>query len=44
MPCAQAARQHVRTNHDWAHNAQRYQVVYLRLLGKSDDGRIPVAA
>ncbi|MWV26540.1 TIGR04063 family PEP-CTERM/XrtA system glycosyltransferase [Aurantiacibacter rhizosphaerae] len=39
-----AARAHVRTNHDWARNAQRYQVVYLRLLGESDDGRIPAAA
>ena len=39
-----AARQHVRANHDWADNAQRYQVVYLRLLGESDEGRIPAAA
>ncbi len=39
-----AARQHVRTRHDWASNAQRYQVVYLRLLGESDDGRTSAAA
>ncbi len=39
-----AARRHVRANHDWADNAQRYQVVYLRLLGESDEGRIPAAA
>ena len=38
------ARQHVRTRHDWASNAQRYRVVYLRLLGESDDGRKPAAA
>ena len=40
----QAARAHVRTHHDWATNIQRYQVVYLGLLGESDHGRIPAAA
>ncbi len=39
-----AGRAHVRTHHDWAKNAQRYRVVYLRLLGNSDDGRISAAA
>lgn len=39
-----AARTHVRDHHDWATNIQRYQVVYLGLLGKSDDGRVPAAA
>lgn len=40
----QAARDHVKTRHDWATNIQRYQVVYLGLLGKSSDSRIPAAA
>jgi len=39
-----AARKHVLTRHDWQTNIQRYQVVYLSLLGQSDDGRIPAAA
>ncbi len=39
-----AAREHVRNRHDWATNAQRYQVVYLGLLGQPNDGRIPAAA
>ena len=39
-----AARNHVRQHHDWATNAQRYQVIYLSLLGQSHDGRIPAAA
>ncbi|WAT17002.1 glycosyltransferase, exosortase A system-associated [Aurantiacibacter sp. MUD11] len=40
----EAARAHVQANHDWATNAQRYQVVYLGLLGESSDSRIPAAA
>ncbi|MFB0612120.1 TIGR04063 family PEP-CTERM/XrtA system glycosyltransferase [Aurantiacibacter poecillastricola] len=39
-----AARVHVREHHDWATNAQRYRAVYLRLLGRADDGRVPAAA
>ena len=35
---------HVRENHDWHTNAQRYQVVYQALLGRSPNGRIPAAA
>jgi len=38
------AREHVRNRHDWATNAQRYQVVYLSLLDRLEDGRIPAAA
>ncbi|MGB3797152.1 MAG: TIGR04063 family PEP-CTERM/XrtA system glycosyltransferase [Alteraurantiacibacter sp.] len=38
------ARQHVHTHHDWATNAQRYQVVYLRLLGASGNIRTAAAA
>ena len=40
----QAARAHVETNHDWATLIQRYQVVYLGLLGPTVDSRIPAAA
>ncbi|MEL1251992.1 TIGR04063 family PEP-CTERM/XrtA system glycosyltransferase [Aurantiacibacter gilvus] len=40
----QAARDHVKAQHDWATNIQRYQVVYLGLLGKPLDSRIPAAA
>ncbi|WP_338241847.1 TIGR04063 family PEP-CTERM/XrtA system glycosyltransferase [Aurantiacibacter hainanensis] len=39
-----AAHAHVRENHDWSTNAQRYRTVYLALLGKRDDGRVPAAA
>ncbi len=39
-----AARDHVKARHDWATNIQRYQVVYLGLLGKPLDSRIPAAA
>jgi glycogen(starch) synthase len=31
-----AGREHVETRHDWATNVQRYQVVYQKLLGPSD--------
>ena len=37
-------RDHVRTNHDWHRNAQRYQVVYQSLLGKTADRPISAAA
>ncbi|KLE31412.1 TIGR04063 family PEP-CTERM/XrtA system glycosyltransferase [Aurantiacibacter gangjinensis] len=40
----QAARAHVRANHDWATNVQRYQVVYQRLLGGPSNSRMPDAA
>jgi PEP-CTERM/exosortase A-associated glycosyltransferase len=40
----EAARAHVLKRHDWETNIQRYQVVYLGLLGQSDDGRIRAAA
>ena len=39
-----AAKAHVRTHHDWATNAQRYQSVYLMLLGKNPNSRISAAA
>ncbi|GAA5055808.1 glycosyltransferase family 4 protein [Erythrobacter westpacificensis] len=39
-----AGYEHVRERHDWAANAQRYQVVYRGLLGAIHDGRIPAAA
>lgn len=39
-----AAYEHVRKRHDWATNAQRYQVVYLGLLGADHDGRVSAAA
>jgi glycosyltransferase involved in cell wall biosynthesis len=39
-----AARNHVGAHHDWATNSQRYQVVYLSLLGKPSDSRFPAAA
>ena len=39
-----AARDHVRTRHDWSANARRYLGVYQAVLGRSDAGRIPAAA
>ena len=38
------AVEHVRDNHDWAVNAQRYQDVYQRLLPQPPDKSVPVAA
>lgn len=38
------AQAHVRENHDWQRNAQRYQVVYQALLGQQPKSRIPAAA
>ena len=38
------ARRHVAQNHDWARNAQRYQLVYQALLGPKEDGRLTAAA
>ena len=35
---------HVRANHDWHANAQRYQVVYQAMLERPANGRIPAAA
>ena len=39
-----AGRAHVRDNHDWHANVQRYQPVYQRLLGGTCNSRIPAAA
>ena len=35
---------HVRTNHDWARNVHRYQVVYQVLLAPAVQNRVPAAA
>jgi glycogen synthase len=40
----EAARQHVRAKHDWAHNAQRYQDVYQMLLAGMVNSRNSKAA
>lgn len=39
-----AGLEHVRTSHDWARNIYRYQDVYQRLLARSVDYRMSVAA
>ena len=39
-----AGRAHVRENHDWHRNAQRYRVVYQALLGEPVNGHVPAAA
>ncbi|KLE34212.1 TIGR04063 family PEP-CTERM/XrtA system glycosyltransferase [Aurantiacibacter luteus] len=39
-----AAHAHVRENHDWHRNAERYRVVYQGLLTSSPNSRIPAAA
>lgn len=40
----EAARLHVRENHDWARNIQRYLGVYQTLLERGVDGRVSAAA
>jgi glycogen synthase len=40
----EAGRRHVRTSHDWAHNAIRYLDIYQMQLARSLDGQQPVAA
>ncbi|GGD60540.1 glycosyltransferase, exosortase A system-associated [Erythrobacter arachoides] len=40
----EAAQIHVRENHDWHRNAQRYQVVYQALITDHPNSRIPAAA
>ena len=37
-------RAHVATAHDWARNVQRYQAVYQKLLGRTDDEGLIAAA
>ncbi|MBO9498172.1 MAG: glycosyltransferase, exosortase A system-associated [Novosphingobium sp.] len=39
-----AGRKHVRENHDWARNVQRYKVVYQTLLGFEPVDRVAAAA
>jgi PEP-CTERM/exosortase A-associated glycosyltransferase len=39
-----AGRRHVETRHDWASNAERYQVVYQTLLGLDARSRLGAAA
>jgi PEP-CTERM/exosortase A-associated glycosyltransferase len=40
----EAGRRHVQTRHDWAKNAERYQVVYQTLLGLGAQSRLGAAA
>jgi glycogen(starch) synthase len=40
----EAGRRHVETRHDWARNAERYQVVYQTLLGVDAQARLGAAA